>query len=98
MFDPQVDMKTRITSSSHQRLPTICCDVNMSLGVTVHPGQTEVGQIDLLSMCSTADEEALGSDIAVNVRLGVVVFDSRNELIGEEYDSIQRKFAVAILK
>jgi len=67
----------------------------MGLRVAVFLGQTEINHIDLVATLADAHKEVVRLDVTVNERLGVNVFDSRDELIGEEEDRLQGEFAVA---
>lgn len=70
-------------------------NVEVSLGVTVLLGKTEIDDVDLVASLADTHEEVVGLDIAVDERLGMDVFDSRDELVGEEKDRLQSKLAVA---
>lgn len=67
----------------------------MGLWVTVLFGQTEINDIDLVASFPNTHQEVVGLDISVNEALGVDIFDTRDELIGEQEDSFQGELAVA---
>lgn len=66
----------------------------MSLGVSVLLGQTEIDHIDLIASFANTHEEIVGLDISVNKVSRVNVLDSRDELIGEEKDSLEGELSV----
>jgi hypothetical protein len=84
-----------ITSSSGQVLVLPIRDVEVSLGVTVFLGQTEIDDIDLVAALADTHEEVVGLDITVDEGLGVDVLDARDELIGQQKNGLQGELAVA---
>jgi hypothetical protein len=84
-----------ITGSTGQVLVLSVWDVEMGLGVTVLLGQTEIDNVDLVTTLSDAHEEVVRLDITVDEGLGMDVLDTRDELIGQEQDGLQRELAVA---
>ena len=95
LLDTQVGVDTGVTSGTSQVLVLTVRDVEVSLGVTVLLGQTEVNNVDLISTLANAHEEVVGLDVAVDERLGVDVLDAGDELVGQEKDGLQRELAVA---
>jgi len=84
-----------ITGSTSQVLVLPIWNMEMSLRITVLLGQTKINNIDLVATLSNAHKEVVRLDITVNEGLGVDVFDTRDELIGEEQDGLQGELAVA---
>jgi len=84
-----------VTSSARQVLVLTVWDVEVSLGVTVLLGKTKVDNVDLVATLANAHEEVVGLDISVDKRLGVDVFYTRDELVGQQEDSLQRELSVA---
>jgi hypothetical protein len=70
--------------------------MQMSLGVSVLLRETKVDNVDLVAPLANTHQEVVGLDVTVNEVSRVDVFDSRDELIGEEKNSLQAEFAVAI--
>ena len=68
------------------------CEVR--LGVSVFLGQSEINHVDLVPSLSNAHEEVVGFDVSVDKVSRVNVFDSRNELVGEEEDGLEGEFPV----
>jgi hypothetical protein len=66
----------------------------MSLGVSVLLGETEINHIDLIASFPNTHEEVVWLDISVDKVSRVNVFDSGNELVGEEEDSLEGEFSV----
>ena len=66
----------------------------MSLGVSVLLGETEINDIDLIASFSNAHEEIVWLDVSVDKVSRVNVLDSRDELIGEEKDSLEGELSV----
>jgi hypothetical protein len=69
-------------------------DMQVSLGVSVFLGETEINDIDLIASFPNAHEEIVRLDISVDKVSRVNVFDSRDELVGEEKDSLEGEFSV----
>jgi hypothetical protein len=69
-------------------------DMKVCLGVSVLLGKTEINHIDLVSTPADSHEEIVGLDISVNKVSRVDVFDSGDELVGEEKDSFESEFSV----
>jgi hypothetical protein len=84
-----------ITGSTSQVLVLPVWNMEMSLGITVLLGQTKINNIDLVATLSNAHKEVVRLDITVNEGLGVDVFDTGDELIGEQQDGLQGELAVA---
>jgi len=95
LLDTQVSVDGGITSSTSQVLVLTVWDVEVSLGVTVLLGQTEIDNVDLVSTLADTHEEVVRLDITVDEGLGVDVLDAGDELIGEEKDSLQGELSVA---
>ena len=69
--------------------------MEVSFGVTVLFGQTEIDYVDLIATLANAHEEVVRLDITMDKRLGMDVFDTGDELVGQQQDSLQRELAVA---
>jgi len=69
-------------------------DMQVCLGVSVLLGETEINHIDLIASFADTHEEIVGLDISVDKVSRVNVFDSRDELVGEEKDSLEGEFSV----
>lgn len=83
-----------VPSGTSQVLVLPVWNVKMSLGVSVLLGQTEIDHIDLIASFANTHEEIVGLDISVNKVSRVNVLDSRDELIGEEKDSLEGELSV----
>jgi len=83
-----------VPSGTSQVLVLPVWNVEMSLGVSVLLGETEINDIDLIASLSDTHEEIVGLDISVNKVSRVNVLDSRNELIGEEKDSLEGELSI----
>jgi len=67
----------------------------VSLWVAVLLGQAKVNNIDLVPTLANAHQEVIRLDIAVDEGFGMDVLNPGDELIGEEENRLQGKFAVA---
>jgi hypothetical protein len=83
-----------VPSGTSQILVLPVGDVQVSLGVSILLGETEINHIDLIASFSNAHEEIVRLDISVDKVSRVNVFDSRDELVGEEKDSLEGEFSV----
>lgn len=70
-------------------------DVEMGLWVSILLGQTEIDDIDLIASLADAHQEVVWFDVTVNEGFGVDVLDSRDELISQQEDGLEREFSVA---
>jgi hypothetical protein len=86
---------TRVSRRTRQILVLPVRNVQVSLGVAVLLGETEINHVDLVAALADAHQEIVGLDVAVNKVARVDVFNARDELIGEEENSLQGEFAVA---
>lgn len=93
--DSQVSVDWGITSGTCQVLVLTVWDVEVSLGVTILLGQTEIDDVDLVTTLTNAHKEVVGLDITVDEGLGVDVLDTGDELIGQEKNGLQGELAVA---
>ncbi len=84
-----------VTSGTGQVLVLSVRDVQVGLGVSVFLGQTEVNHVDLVASLADTHEEVVRLDISVDEVSRVNVFDSRNELIGEEEYGLEAELSVA---
>ena len=87
--DTQVGVDAGIASRASQVLILTVWDVEVSLGVTVFLGQTKVNHVDLVAPLADTHEEVVGLDITMDEGLGVDVFNTGNELIGEQQDRLE---------
>lgn len=91
----QVGVDRGIAGGTGQVLVLTVRDVEVGLGVAVLLGETEIDDIDLVSTLADAHEEVVGLDVAVDEGLGVDVFDTRDELVGEEQDGLEGELPIA---
>lgn len=84
-----------ITGRSSQVLILTVRDVEVSLGIAVFLGQTEIDHVNLISTLTNSHQEVIGFDVTMDERFGVDIFDAGDQLIGQEKNGLQRKFAVA---
>jgi hypothetical protein len=94
LLNTQMGIDRSVPSSTSQVLVLPVGDMQMSLGVSVLLGETEINDIDLIASFPNAHEEIVGLDISVDKVSRVNVFDSRDELVGEEKDSLEGEFSV----
>lgn len=83
-----------VARSTCQILVLSVGNVEMSFGVAIFLGKTKIDNVDLVASFADTHEEVVGLDISVDERLGVNVFDSRDELIGQEKNGLQGKLSV----
>jgi hypothetical protein len=95
LLDTQVSVDAGIAGCASQVLVLTVWDVEVSLGVTVLLGQTEINHIDLVAALADAHQEVVRLNITVDEGLGVDILDAGDELIGEEEDGLEGEFAVA---
>jgi hypothetical protein len=94
LLNTQMSIDRSVPSGTSQVLVLPVGDMQVSLGVSVLLGQTEINDIDLIASFPNAHEEIVGFDISVDKVSRVNVFDSRDELVGEEKDSLEGEFSV----
>lgn len=70
-------------------------DMEVGLRVTILLCQAKVNHIDLISTLADAHQEVVRLDVTVDERLGMDIFDARDELVGQQQHRLQGKFAVA---
>lgn len=68
--------------------------MKVGLWVTVFLSQTEVNDIDLVPSLANTHQEVVGLDVTVNEGFGVNVFNSRDQLVGQEEDGLEGKFSI----
>jgi hypothetical protein len=90
-----MSVDTGITGSTSQVLVLSVRNVEVSLGITVLLGQTEIDDIDLVAALANTHEEVVRLDITVDKGLGVDVLNTGDELVGKEENSLQGELAVA---
>lgn len=86
---------TSVTCSTRQVLVLTVWDVEVRLWVTVLLSKTKVDHVNLVTPLSNAHQEVVWLDIAVDEGLGVDVLDTRDELICQQQNRLQREFPVA---
>lgn len=84
-----------ITGSAGKVLVLTVRDVEVSLGVTVLLGQTEINHVDLVSSLANAHKEVVWLDVTVDERLGMDVLNAGDELVRKKKHSLQGELAVA---
>lgn len=84
-----------VSSGTRQVLVLSIRNVQVCLGVSVFLGKTEIDDVDLVASLSNTHQEVVGLDISVDKVSGVDVFDSRDELIGEEENGFEAELSVA---
>jgi hypothetical protein len=94
LLDTQMGVDGGIPSGTSQVLVLPVRDMQVSLGVSVLFGETEINHVDLIASFPNAHEEIIRLDVSVNKVSRVDVFDSGNELVGEEKDSLEGEFSV----
>ena len=70
----------------------------MGIGLEVLLSQTEIDNVDLFVTLSDSHEEVVGLDVTMDEGLGVDVLDTRDGLVGQGQDGLQRELAVAGLE
>ena len=95
LTDSQMSIDTGIAGGSRQVLVLAIRDMEMSLRVTILLGQAKIDDVHLIPTLSNAHQEVVGLNIPVDERLGMNVFNTGDELIGQQQDGLQREFAVA---
>lgn len=95
LLDTQVSVDGGITGSTGQVLVLSVRNVEVSLGVSVLLGQTEIDNVDLVATLANAHEEVVGLDISVNEGLGMDVLDSGDELVGKKENGLEGELSVA---
>lgn len=94
LLNTQMSIDRGVPGGTSQVLVLPVRDVQVSLGVSVLFGQTEINHIDLIASFPNAHEEIVWLDVSVDKVSRVNVFDSRDELIGEKEDSLEGEFSV----
>ena len=94
LLDTQMSVDGRVPSGTGQILVLSVRDMKMRLRVSIFLGQSEINDIDLVSSFSYAHEEIVGFDVSMNKVSRVDVFDSRNELVGEEKHRLEGELSV----
>jgi hypothetical protein len=84
-----------VSGGTSQILVLPVWNVEMCLWVSVLFGKTEINHIDLVSTLSNAHEKVVGLDVPVDEVSRVNVFNSGDQLVGEEEDSLERELSVA---
>lgn len=95
LLDTKMGVDAGIAGSTSQVLVLSIRDVEMRFRVTILLGKTEVDDIDLITPLADAHEEVVRLDVSVDEGLGMDVLNTRDELIGEKEDRLQRELAVA---
>jgi len=95
LLNTQMSIDRSVSSGTSQILVLPVWDMQVCLGVSVFLGKTEIDHIDLITTFPNAHEKVVWLDISMDKVSRVNVFDSRDELIGEEEDSLEGEFSVA---
>jgi hypothetical protein len=95
LFNTQVRVDGGVTSSTSQVLVLTIRDVQVSLGVTVLLGETEIDNVDLVATLANTHQEIVRLNVTVDKVARVDVLDTGDQLIGKEQDGLQRELAVA---
>lgn len=84
-----------VAGRSGQVLVLTVRDVEVSLRVTILLRQAKINHIDLVSTLANAHQEVIRFDVTVDKRLGMDVFNARDELVGQQQDRLEGEFAIA---
>lgn len=90
----EVSVDRGISGSAGKVLVLSIRDMEVGLGVAVLLCEAEVDNVDLVASLADAHQEVVGLDIAVDEGLGVDVLDTRNELVRQEEDGLERELPV----
>ena len=94
LLNTQMSIDRSVSSGTSQILVLPVWDMQVCLGVSVFLGESEINHIDLITTFPNAHEKVVWLDISMDKVSRVDVFDSRDELIGEEKNCLQSKFSV----
>lgn len=72
----------RVAGRPGQVLVLTVRDMEVRLRVTILLRQAKINHIDLISTLANAHQEVVRLNVTVNERLGMDVFDARDELVG----------------
>lgn len=95
LLDTEMRVDRGISGRASQVLVLTVRDVEMSFGVTVLLGKAEIDDINLVASLTDTHKEVVRFDITMNEGLGVDVFDTGDELIGQKEDGLEGKLSVA---
>jgi hypothetical protein len=95
LLDAQVRVDRGVSSGTRQILVLSVGDVEVGLGISVLLGETEINHVDLVASLANAHQKVVGFDISVDEVSRVDVFDSGNELVGEQKHRLQTELSVA---
>lgn len=72
--------------------------IGLHLGITEFCGETQIRHINLISMLPHTQQEVLRLDVTMDDALGMDVFETVKELIGEHQHGLEREFAAAVVE
>lgn len=72
--------------------------IGLHLGITEFCGETQIRHINLISMLPHTQQEVLRLDVTMDDALGMDVFETVKELIGENQHGLEREFAAAVVE
>lgn len=98
LLDSEMGVDTGIPGSTSQVLILAVRDVEVGLGVTVFLREAKIDDVNLVPTLSNAHQEVVRFDVTMDEGLGVDVLDARYQLVGQQQDRLERKFAVAKIK
>lgn len=95
LFHAQMRVDGGVACRAGQVLVLAVRNVEVGFWVAVFLGQAKVDAVDLIAAFSNPHQEVVRLDVAMDEGLGVDILDARNELIHEQKNRLERKFAVA---
>lgn len=85
----------RVSSCTAKRMVLISA---ASLGKPVFLGQTKVDSVYYVPSSANAHQEVARLDVAMEDVFGMDILDSRDGLVGNEEDGLERELSVAVIK
>jgi hypothetical protein len=73
-------------------------DIFMPFGIPEFLSQAEIDGIKYISSLPNPHQEIVWLDIAMEEALGMDIFDSRNGLVGDEEDGLERKLSITVVE
>jgi len=73
-------------------------DIFTPFGIAEFLSQAEIDGIKYISSLPNSHQEIVWLDIAMEEALGMDIFDSRNGLVGDEEDGLERKLSVTVVE
>lgn len=84
-----------VAGGSRQVLVLTVWDVKVGLGIPILLRQAKINNVDLISTLANPHQEVVRLDVTVDERLGMDVFNARDELVGQQQHRLQGEFAIA---